>query len=392
MFVEDDDVIARIYSETLAEEGFDVAVAEDGLAAITQLPEFKPDLVVLDILMPKLNGVDVLKFMRQHPALKTTRVVVFSNLFLNTMVEQAANLGIEEALVKAAVTPARLSEVVHKILDRAAPDAWTPGVTEPPQVGATPRAAWEPVPAHRNEGVAESHTHVPEEFFGRIPVVFKDARQLCREFLEATESATQLQRLEGLNRKFGILTQMTGIAGFHHIAELTSAIEALLFELRNRPALINDSCRHTIASAMSFLSDRLDQAESVSDPNPPPPTILVVDDDAVSNRALVLALGRAKLSATSVADPYEALDQLHYTACQLIFLDINLPGMDGLALCEQIRRLPIHKRTPVIFVTGRTDFETRDRLILSGGNDLITKPILPAEVCVKALTYLLKAG
>ncbi|HKI68114.1 MAG TPA: response regulator, partial [Verrucomicrobiae bacterium] len=79
----------------------------------------------------------------------------------------------------------------------------------------------------------------------------------------------------------------------------------------------------------------------------------------------------------------------HY---DLVFLDIVMPGLDGLALCEKMRLLPLHKRTPVIFLTSLKDFKTRYRSVLSGGNDLITKPIMPTELCVKAITQLLKAG
>jgi CheY-like chemotaxis protein len=97
-------------------------------------------------------------------------------------------------------------------------------------------------------------------------------------------------------------------------------------------------------------------------------------------------------ATTSMTDPLEALKKLETTLYDLLLLDINMPGLDGLELCERVRRLPLHKRTPVIFVTILTDFKTRARAILSSGNDLITKPILPIELCVKVITHLLKAG
>ncbi len=184
---------------------------------------------------------------------------------------------------------------------------------------------------------------------------------------------------------------MTGMAGYRRIAELSSALEALLFELKDQPAQINESCRNTIAATVAFLADCLDRTELLDDQEMAPAMVLVVDDDAVSSRALILALGRANLSAHSVTDPFEALKRLEQTPYDLVFLDIVMPGLDGLALCEKMRGLPLHKRTPVIFLTSLTDFKTRARSILSGGNDLITKPIMPAEICVKAITQLLKA-
>ena len=116
LYVEDDALIARVYSEKLAASGFDVVVAADGLAAVQRLREFTPDLVVLDLLMPKLTGVDVLKFMRGQPALKDTRIIVFSNSFLSNLVEQVAHIGVAEALVKASVTPTQLVGIINKTL------------------------------------------------------------------------------------------------------------------------------------------------------------------------------------------------------------------------------------------------------------------------------------
>jgi DNA-binding response OmpR family regulator len=114
----------------------------------------------------------------------------------------------------------------------------------------------------------------------------------------------------------------------------------------------------------------------------------VVDDDAVSNRALVMALNRANLRATSAADPFVALKMVEKTPYDLVMLDIDMPGMDGITLCQKIRGLPDHARTPVIFVTGMQDFKLRAKSLLSGGSDLISKPILPLELTVKVITHL----
>ena len=74
----------------------------------------------------------------------------------------------------------------------------------------------------------------------------------------------------------------------------------------------------------------------------------------------------------------------------LIFLDAEMPGLNGFELCGELRKLPTNKATPVIFVTSLTKFEVRAQSSLAGGNDLIAKPFLMMELAVKALTYLLK--
>jgi len=67
-----------------------------------------------------------------------------------------------------------------------------------------------------------------------------------------------------------------------------------------------------------------------------------------------------------------------------------MPGMNGYELCSKIRNLPAHKKTPVVFVTGLNDLESRANSMVSGGNDFIAKPFLFIELAVKALVYLLR--
>jgi DNA-binding response OmpR family regulator len=66
-------------------------------------------------------------------------------------------------------------------------------------------------------------------------------------------------------------------------------------------------------------------------------------------------------------------------------------GLNGFDLCAELRSLPAHKTTPVVFVTSRDDSPSRERAAVSGGNDLIAKPFLPIELAVKALIHILKA-
>ena len=104
----------------------------------------------------------------------------------------------------------------------------------------------------------------------------------------------------------------------------------------------------------------------------------------------MFALSRVHLAAKSVTDPFKALEQLRKHSYDAVLLDINLPGISGLALCEQLRQLPLHKQTPVIFITSYSEFEPRARLIAGAGDDFITKPILPIELTVKITAHVLK--
>ena len=68
-----------------------------------------------------------------------------------------------------------------------------------------------------------------------------------------------------------------------------------------------------------------------------------------------------------------------------------MPALNGFELCKRLRALPAYQKTPVIYITGHTDFENRAKSTLSGGDDLIAKPILPMELAAKVLMHLLKS-
>ena len=80
MIVDDEPFLARAIKERLALEGFEVAVAADGLAGLAAADEFSPDLILLDLLMPKMDGMAMLKKLRQGGRGKKTPVIILSNL------------------------------------------------------------------------------------------------------------------------------------------------------------------------------------------------------------------------------------------------------------------------------------------------------------------------
>ena len=111
-FIEDDPVVVKVYGAKFEREGYRVAVAADGLEAMKNLLKVKPDLVILDLMMPKLNGVDVLKYIRTTPELKATPVIILSNAQMTALAQEAAAIGAEKALLKSSCTPNRLLDVI----------------------------------------------------------------------------------------------------------------------------------------------------------------------------------------------------------------------------------------------------------------------------------------
>jgi CheY-like chemotaxis protein len=163
-----------------------------------------------------------------------------------------------------------------------------------------------------------------------------------------------------------------------------------LKELHGKPARITQSSLRTIAHAADVLIALCQEAQDPSEGTPQSGLILAVDDEPISRRVLANALGKASLKTISLDDSQLALRVMQENQFDLIFLDADMPVMNGFELCKQLRALPSNKSTPVVFVTSLNDFESRAQSSLAGGNDLIAKPFLMIELAVKALTYLMK--
>lgn len=113
LLVEDDPLMVRMYQRKLANDGYEVGIAVNGEEGMVKLHSFRPDIVLLDIMMPKLNGLQVLERMKADPTIATIPVVILTNLGGSQEdIERGLGLGAIAYLVKSAYRP---DEVVAKV-------------------------------------------------------------------------------------------------------------------------------------------------------------------------------------------------------------------------------------------------------------------------------------
>lgn len=112
LLVEDDLALAQVYKSRLELEGFDVKHAENGEVALKTAIKYKPDLILLDVMMPKINGFDVLDILRSTPQTKDVHVIMLTALGQPKDLERASALGADEYLVKSQVV---IGDVVSRI-------------------------------------------------------------------------------------------------------------------------------------------------------------------------------------------------------------------------------------------------------------------------------------
>lgn len=116
LLVEDNRFLRKAAEATLRRHGFDVLTAQDGEEALRLARAEAPDLVLLDMIMPKLQGFEVLRMLKQDPATRPIPVIVLSNLGQESDVKQALEAGAVAYLVKASLTLEELVKRVEEVL------------------------------------------------------------------------------------------------------------------------------------------------------------------------------------------------------------------------------------------------------------------------------------
>jgi CheY-like chemotaxis protein/cell division septation protein DedD len=500
LIIEDDLIVRSIYRRKFEMSGYKVETAEEGAAALAMLPDFKPDVIQVDIMLPGMDGVEMIRQIRAWPEFKKTPILVLSSFYRPDLARAAWKAGANKCVSKMDCTPNLALDLVEQLLadensgftpkygtiplaknaldepteltapaiptpltepEPATPAPPEPATTEmpklritldlPPSTGAAPSL---PTLGDKNTGPAASEDSKPEFFGGSAPAPFKpttrptfgsspspappaakppvseaappsptletkpepaaalsgsDFRvEIRQEFLrrapqiqgelrdrvnaliKSKSTTEQLDLLREMEVCVGSLASLSGITGFSRISHLSGAMDTLIQELRRKPNQMTASVLRTIAHASDCLDVLFRDLTGIWKDIPQSLLILAVDDEPISRRTIAIALGKANLRCIGLEDSRLALTILQENPFDLIFLDADMPGLNGFELCVELRKLPTNKSTPVIFVTGMTNFEIRAQSSLSGGNDLIAKPFLMMELAVKALTYLLK--
>jgi DNA-binding response OmpR family regulator len=116
LLVEDDPFLIDIYSDKFKKAGFEVEAVADGGLILNKVKETKPDLIVLDLVLPHLDGWEILKQIKEEANINQIPVILFSNLGQRSDIEKGLALGAVKYLIKSQYTPSEVVEEIKKIL------------------------------------------------------------------------------------------------------------------------------------------------------------------------------------------------------------------------------------------------------------------------------------
>jgi DNA-binding response OmpR family regulator len=116
LVVDDEPAVREIYSKEFSKSGFKVSLAEDGEEGLLKAGKERPNLILLDVMLPKMSGIDVLKALKKNELTKKIPVLMLSNLGEEQIIKEGFVLGADGYLLKVSYTPAQVVEECRKFL------------------------------------------------------------------------------------------------------------------------------------------------------------------------------------------------------------------------------------------------------------------------------------
>jgi len=398
LIVDDDTILASLYRLKLQAAGFAVEVAESGEACLLHVAQRRPDVIVLDLMLGDMNGVDVLRMLRRNEATRELPVIVFSSAFLGGLIDEATREGANKCLNKGSCPPNRLIDELHTLLNPSSIAGFSPDSTDKPQaspqkpvISVIPSApssaappAKPPVPELQSD---EVQGNLRRELLAQIDQRVEEAARVLGKWLINPRNV-EAPYLPALYRAIRAVAASARLAGRNSQAELAGVLEVLLQEVKRTPDKLTASMTRTVSEAVNllpFLGGMADDAEADAGAAP---LVVVVDDDDDARELLRFALSRANLSAICLGTPEAALHVFRWNPVDLAIIDVEMPGMNGLELAERMRDSTPNADTPYVLVSGSSDVEARASRRGMNPAGFIPKPFPAIELAVKALATL----
>ncbi len=362
LLIAEDRLLNHLYRARFEAAGFQVDAARTGSAALKLAADHHPDAIVLDPLTISPEVPEVITRLRAEAATQTVPIITLPTN-RPQFAEAAQNAGATCALGRSANPIASVIDAVQTSLGLESTTGLQKNVT------------FQAEDAWLKQGLQSA----------------PDAINLMRQTLHnAARDPRDVYALREFLQRIHNFTEQMHLLGQRHVFHFGSALEALAHDLVKLPAQSNPSTLRTLGQAVDFLNTLIVEKNRGRTRDPGTAQVLVVDDEDGARRIIMAGTQTVGLKPVAAATPTTALAALSAETFDLIFLDVGMPEMNGFDLCAKIRALPLHEKTPIVFITGMATFQNRVQSNLSGGNDFVGKPFNVAELAVKALIWVFK--
>ncbi len=249
-----------------------------------------------------------------------------------------------------------------------------PEKSEPPSAD---RAAGSPNSPESNRALAT--------VLARTPAVLESLREALQKLSDDPADADAREAMVAASAS---LNEGTAAIKRHPVQQLAASLDSLVREISPIEAPLEPSAIRTLSQAAELTRTLLEPKHLKRAKEVSAPRAIVIDDDEELRETVAAALEFGDISATGISEPGEALANLREHPADLVFLDIGLPGQNGVDVCARIREIERCQKTPIVFLTISDDVEHRAQSSLNGGNDFLVKPFNIVELTLKAHTWI----
>jgi DNA-binding response OmpR family regulator len=358
----DDPFLSRFHREKMEAAGFQVDLARDLAHGLDLLQADRPDVLVLDSVLPGSDAVQSLDSIRAAGVGSELPIIVLPTPHYS--VSQRLESDPQVRLLKPSSNP--LGELFQRVSELLQGQKKDEGAL---MLATLPDESWR---------------------MGAVDAAQQSVCEMRHLLHDLSRPGADAQLLGGILQQVHRLSAQAGLLSRNALTNITIALEVMVYNLTLYPERFDALSLRTLTQAVDFLSLLLHDGTYSRMPEFDSAHIMIIEDEASARELIIAAMELVGLQANGLESPNGGLSALGSKAYDLIFLDINLPEMNGFDLCNKVRSLPLHERTPIVFLTGMASFQNRVQSSLSGGNDFIGKPFNVAELGVKALMWVMK--
>ncbi len=348
LLVDDDPFIIAVYTAKLKKAGLEVDPVSDGAEALRYLETLRPDLVILDLNMPKLNGIEVLKFIRNNPSLQALPVLVLTNVCSDSIMQETWQSRPTRYLIKRETPPNVVVDEVVQLLSTPSPmSAPTP---PPPPVA-------QDLPAETCAVDDRITVFLGELRSAKTAEDIREALVKVREALSAPSQVCRQQPADSMAR------------------HLDETMATLFEEIYAQPEVLNASLFRSLEMGIERLRGMFSERGPALGAAVKAAIALVASEDDGLRQSLARMLRRPFLRPICVGDIGTALHLLRENDFDVLVLDAY-PEDDYIA---RVRTLPGADRRPVIVLTPLQHYRAAQK----PGFERVAKPINAADIAVK---------
>lgn len=371
LIIDDDQFILKVYQKKFETEGLVVDVAADGPSALAMLRSGPPALALLDLMLPGMNGVELLGHIRTLPGCADFPVIVFSHSFDEKLLESARSAGAIQCLNKNSVSPNRLLEIVRAALGGTTPAAPTAPV-RPPVAVPGPSGSRDELRAALARDAAATENRINSQL---------------QAFAASAAGADRLATIEPLRASFARIGRDADHASLPRLSMLCRAVAYMLEDLCEHPDEITSSTFRTLARAVEVIPPLF--TLRAGQEFEPPCLALVVHNQRGVAPLLAEALRTAGQPAVAFRDTSSALTFIEDNPVEILVAGLDLALPAGGDFVRRTHAIPGRSHLAAVLLSSQPASSTVVPNYLLA-HQVLSFPFTADEVVVSAIVRLVK--